>query len=289
MSGRGAVRTNFLWAILSLALLPCITAAEPACPLKAAASVPLSFEPDGRPSISAQMNGTKELLIVDTGAPISLIKDTVVDELKLPLTPIPQTYKSVMGVSPTATANVETLSLGALTGHDAKFFLVPTVQIPSPFAGSFGADFLQAWDTDFDFGKSVLNLIAPGRCKDNPVYWTKRAHASLPLKDNDAQHIVASAKLDGKDFDATLDTGSAGSLMDLAVAAQVFGIHEEGLHTFKSIDFGGLTIERPSILVLADSNLHGYQLLIGMPILKKMHLYISYRDKLAYVTRSDKH
>lgn len=262
--------------------------AAPQCKFDPETSIPIQYSTDGRPAIAALMNGTEESLIIDTGAPISIIKDSVADELKLPLTPYPRTGSFPSGIAPVAYATVDTLSVGTLTGHKVRFYLVPTVQIRAA-SGSFGADFLQSWDADFDFAQPAFNFIPPDHCNSNPVYWTKQAAVQLQLKPDESQHLITPAKLDGKQIDAFFDTGAAVSVIDIAVAAQLFGIHEEGVHTFKSIDFGGLVIESPSIIVSSNSSLHGYQMLVGMPILRKLHLYVSYRNRIAYITPADVH
>ena len=110
--------------VLILSALARQASAAPSC-TNAAASMPLGFTDDQRPTLSVLMNGSEERLIIDTGAPISLIKDTVADTLRLPLKPYPRTYVSVAGISPTAIASVVTLSVGSLTGHNLSFFLVP--------------------------------------------------------------------------------------------------------------------------------------------------------------------
>jgi len=280
------------WACCAIAVIwasiaGAAAAASP-CPFAPAASVPIGYDrDDGRPRITVQMNGKDELLVVDTGAPISLIKDSVADELKLPLRPYPRTYTSVAGISPSAIATVDILSVGALTGHKLSFFLVPSVQIPAPLAGSFGADFLQGWDIDFDFGKDLINFISPEKCNGDPVYWTKRPHVSLPLRIADDLHLRATVSLDGKDVTAVLDTGSAGSLIGLVLAAQLFDIHKAGDHTFKSLSFDGISVEKPTILVAGGARFSGNEVLIGMPILKQLHFYVSYRNQTAYLTRAD--
>ncbi|MFZ1989397.1 MAG: aspartyl protease family protein [Alphaproteobacteria bacterium] len=272
-----------IWASLAGPAL-----AAPACPFTPDASVPIGYDrDDGRPKITVQMNGKDEFLVVDTGAPISLIKDSVADELKLPLKPYPRTYTSVAGISPSAIATVDTLSVGALTGHELSFFLVPSVQIPPPLAGSFGADFLQGWDVDFDFGKDLINFISSEKCGGDPVYWTKRPYVSLPLRLGDDLHLRATVALDGKEVTAVLDTGSAGSLIGLALAAQLFDIRDAGEHTFRSLAFNGVSIDNPTMFVADGTRFTGNELLIGMPVLKQLHLYVSYQSKTAYLTRAD--
>lgn len=234
----------------------------------------------------ARMNGAEESLIIDTGAPISIIKDSVVDELKLPIKPYPRTGAFPSGISPSAYATVDTLSVGTLTGHGLRFYLVPSVQIRTA-SGSFGADFLQSWDVDFDFEGSTLNFISPDRCDGNPVYWTQKSYAALPLDLGDYQNLRVTLELDHKQVAAVLDTGAASSFIGAALAAQLFGIHAADQYTFKSLKFGNVTVDNPILYIADGGPLAGNEVLIGMPVLKQLHLYVSYRNKTAYLTRAD--
>ena len=146
---------------------------------------------------------------------------------------------------------------------------------------------MQGWDVDFDFGNDKINFVSPATCAPNPVYWTKKPYVSLPLQVTDAQHLRATVRLNGKDLSAMIDTGSADSFMRLALASQLFGIDKEGPHTFTALDFGGFSVQRPEVTLASD--IKEDALVIGIPVLKKMHLYISYKDQIAYITPANAH
>jgi predicted aspartyl protease len=301
------MRTHILAAILSLALLPGLANAEERCPLKAAASVQLSIGEGGLPTIPVKINSRDEILIVDTGAPVSLISAGIVVELKLARKPYPRgVFVMANGTSPQEVATIDELALGELTGHDLSFFIIPSIQVPSTLAGSFGVDFLQGWDVDFDFGRKKFNLVAPDSCQGRPVYWTKDKYVRLPVHVTDDKHLRVHVKLDGKELNAVLDSGSTSSAMNLAVAEKLFNLHESVLpmphtafngviqearltgkmydYTFKSLELDGMTIPSPTILLASNLDLGDEQLIIGMSELKKLHLYISYKDEIAYIT-----
>ena len=111
--------------------------------------------------------------------------------------------------------------------------------------------------------------------------------------------------IDGKEIAAQIDTGSSRSLFSLDEAQRLFGfdasalaaLQEDGLgrrqkYPFKALTFGGVSVANPDIILVpdAESRLHGPpHIILGMGILRQLHLYISYREKKLYVTPASAH
>ena len=304
------VRINISEIVLLLILLPSLAMAEQPCPLDPDASVPMRIGEADVPTIPVEINDRKELLFIDTGAPISLMSAGYVVELQLPRKPYPRGLKVMAnGTSPDEVATVDTLSLGALTGHNLKFFIVPSIELRSTLAGSFGVDFLQSWDVDFDFSQQKFNLISPDKCHGNPVYWAKRNYFRVPMLPTDERYLRVSVLLDGKELKADLDTGSSETAMNLELAKRLFGLHEERLpttafaprqeqmalltgniyeHKFRSLDIGGFRIASPTVLLASNLHFGDTDMVIGMSDLRNLHFYVSYRDQAIYLAPADK-
>jgi predicted aspartyl protease len=113
-------------------------------------------------------------------------------------------------------------------------------------------------------------------------------------------HIEIPVVVDGKKFTAVLDTGAVGSIISLG-AAKAFGITENSPelkpvtdnngrykvydYPFKLLDFDGVTVSNPRLQVVSSDFLpRGIDMLIGVSILRRLHLYIAYDEEKLYIT-----
>lgn len=295
-----------LWALAALAA-PAF-AANTHCTLNVAASVPMGRDSLQRPTIPVRMDGHDEHLLVDTGGVISLIAPGVVRALKAKTQPIRGgSFVIATGQVPTTMATIDTLQVGRLIARNAKFLVLPDpTAMPFGEVGSFGADFLSAWDVDFDFGNNRFNLISPKHCKGNVVYWTKSPYVARPFRLNANRHIQIEVKLDGHNLRAVVDTGSVSSAMSLDLARRLYGVKESELgrphhlrgnafgpstkqfkafaHHFQMLNLDGIAVKNPKIELIRNLELGTEQLIIGMSLLSKLHLYVAYREKVLYIT-----
>ena len=95
---------------------------------------------------------------------------------------------------------------------------------------------------------------------------------------------------------AILDTGAADTVMSLEKATHTYALDARKLaksrhYPFKALSFGEVTVTNPAIFLVPDeeSALMGHQsgdqnMIIGMGVLRRLHLYISYKEKKIYVT-----
>jgi hypothetical protein len=159
------------------------------------------------------------------------------------------------------------------------------------------------------------------------VYWTKD-YAEIPFKMPDGFHIVAPVALDGHNLTATFDTGSPVTFLSQQSAETVFnaGPNASGSepvpnakpqdriqyqHRFQSLAFGGVSVTNPLIYLLPDDTakairkdyddpksiddpVYGLQLdlprlIIGENVIKRLHVYIAYKEHVMYVTSADAH
>ena len=186
-----------------------------------------------------------------------------------------------------------------------------------PLPGSGGilsARFFEKYDIDLNFAAHRLNMFAPGHCAGQVVYWRAPGVARLPFRFKDGQ-IIVRVTLDGREMDAAIDTGSPRSEMQFDDVDSFFylnsrspGVMREGDgnlgHDFTVMSFGGVSITHPH-LVLTHSAASGLnsgpqtgtllrnfgnttmqpELTIGTDLLRMLHVYISFKEHIVYVTQ----
>jgi hypothetical protein len=216
----------------------------------------------------------------------------------------------------TAMASAHDVKIGKLTADRFPFLILPYGWDDPDMAGVIAADMLAPYDLEFDFEAMKLHLMSPQHCPGQVVYWTKQPYTALPIRIDDGQHIHLPVTVDGKEMDAILDTGAPATILRLDMARAVLGwasnprelrCIEDGafcFYPFKSLTFGGVAVANPEIAIIPDKlaslrehgelkELQGRMkapaLLIGTTILKKLHLYISYRESMLYATGAGAH
>lgn len=274
------------------------------CRLEHVAALPLQLEKSNQVSVPVSFGERALRLIVDTGSPASVLTEGAVARLAVRPQPVqaPIRFTLFGGERMKSFVKLDDFRLGAL--HvDHTSFLVMSDSLPAGVDGLIGADFLRQFDVDFDFANARMNLFRPHRCAGRAVYWTKddAAIATVPFEaTSEDRHIVFPVALDGQTIEATLDTGASMSTMNLESAQRLFGIDAQAsdvrmlgknasTYPFKTLAFGGVTVANPAIVMLpeAETQFPNYKMLLGMTVLRQLHLFIAYREKTLYVTSAD--
>ncbi|HSC17756.1 MAG TPA: retropepsin-like aspartic protease [Rhizomicrobium sp.] len=190
-------------------------------------------------------------------------------------------------------------------------------------AGLLAPNLLDAYDVDFDFGGHKFNLISQKHCDGKVVYWPAGKVAVVPVRVNQDGHIMVPVELEGRRLTAMLDTGSSRSLLNLGPAQSNFGIVADSdqtpfeghigdtgastyLHRFKSLSLEGIAISNPTLMLIPDlmhnrlkphDTLEGNsrignpgqetglsEMILGMDILRHLHLYVAYGEQKLYIT-----
>ena len=215
---------------------------------------------------------------------------------------------------------VPSVSLGASQHADAAFMLanINSPDMP-PLKGILGSDLLRDSDVEIDPRNGIIKLFAQDHCAGKVVYWAD-AYSDLPIRITTDGQIALTMTLDGHDVDTVLDTGAANTTLSLQIARQVFDIDTDaptvekisgsGRDTvyrthFKTLAAGGISIAAPRIYLVRDAladrlredaaDTHHLmplltrtpQLILGMDVLRKLHLYIAYHESKLYITAAD--
>lgn len=309
-------------AVVALALMQTASACAEDCRLVELASFDIG--PDEAVIIPVTINGTEIKFLVDTGGAISTISPDVIATLHLEQRRIENGVEFYLsdGTLLNKFVQVDELFVGHGKAKHVPLIVQPQQSRAhiERFQGTLAPDFLPNFDLDFDFGHNKFNLMSTDHCKGQVVYWTD-AYAEIPFHKNPVGHIEIPVTLDGVETTATIDTGADHTVMSQGMAHHKFDLAPgEGLdaipqasneslvqymHRFKTLDLNGVVVQNPLIGILPDDmaksfrkhhhdksdfdsinspQLNSDPLIIGMDVLRKLHLYIDYKEKILYVT-----
>jgi predicted aspartyl protease len=304
------------------AILPA-AAAEQCPPLKILASVAFIPSADGRTAyVPVEIAGSPKLLVLDSGSEGTIISQKVADELGLKTHQTETDMYGLSGAKTDRAAQVE-VKLGATTGN-LTVMVAPFLDNMDPnpqVAGLLGADVLTNFDVSIDFGSHKLDLLDKDHCPGKVVYWPAETAAVVPFHKLRLGQIVLDVELDGKTVKAVLDTGAENSILRLDTAERLFDVQpgtadtpEQGglneradlktyKHSFKTLNLNGITVANPNFVLIPDmisktlapgapidshipsrDDALEVPILLGMNVLKHIHIYIAYKEQKIYIT-----
>jgi len=267
----------------------------------------------GEFEVPVTLNGRTFPLLVDTGGGDTSITGETADDLGLE-----RSWASggefLNNIAIDQSVNVSELRIGPLRSNDGwKVLVIPNNIVPSTAAGLLAPDFLDSSDVEFDFYRGKFNLFQHNKC-GHVVYWTRDAYATVPIALDRLRHISVQAWLDGKIVTAILDTGSPTSLMSVDAARDLFGWSENDPRVkqtgterlnggeraplysfpFQSLSFEGIAVLNPRITLIPKKNFlqsrnHDATIVLGMSVLRQLHLYVDYPGKTLYLTGAEAH
>lgn len=307
----------FLCALFPNALY----AADPAaCSLKRVTAVDMLGNYAPLAAIPVAVNGTTLNMFVDTAGILSSVSSDAVKKLGLTAHIGDQAEIQENGRRVNQTVQVKSLKIGDMQGSDFDFSVDPDT-FADTMDGRISPDILRGYDVDFDFANGKLNFFSQDHCEGKVVYWTT-AYAAIPMTLDRTNHIVIRVVLDGTTLDAVVDTGSSVSTISEMIADRSF--HVSGTspgatpvpntnppmsrYTFKSLSMDSIAVKNPTFVILpdlaekqirselgklADDPNYGLsqlpRLVIGMDVLRQLHLYIAYKEHMLYVTSASAH
>jgi predicted aspartyl protease len=275
--------------------------------LRRVASVDLGWTPDGNavfaPVIIA---GSTRLLILDTGAPNTLITYGTAKQLGLTIQQVHHAV-AIPGGGISRDAAYASMTLGNLTNEKILFSVLNAgdeAAFPRPQSGLLGLDILSNFDVSIDFGTRKLELFDPHHCRGNILYWPERPVATIDFEMIHDNHIKLSILLDGHRENAYLDTGAARSAIIEHTAVRDFRLDlgsadtpqggavnsigpKSWRHRFNSLRFNGVEVSNPLFSILPEKSARiEAPVLLGMDVLKHLHVYIAFGEQKIYVTPS---
>lgn len=308
---------RFIGAFAVAAAAVCYAAhADDDCKLKRVAALDIKVGAGQRVEVPSQIGGQPLSLIVDTGSAHSMIAERTANALGLKQSPFPESRVSMWGGARiTRYVTVDSLQLGRLLLGRSELFVIPNQYMSPDSDGLLGADIMSRFDADFDFGNGKLNFFSQDHCSGKVVYWTDDSNlAIVPFRRTptnamfyglDFKKILLTVTVDGKEFRAALDTGAPGTSMNLDEAESEFDLKPESpgmekarggrsyRYRFKTLSFGGVAVNNPEIVLdpYEVNKMSGNQptMLIGMNVLRQLHLYVAYREEKLYISPATAH
>jgi predicted aspartyl protease len=294
-------RTTLAAALLAafIVMPSCRAADAVGCTQQVVASFDLDMERFGRMRVPVTMNHQSFKMLIDTGSFVTTIsqRTTKVLGLKSSVIPGKVTIMGGNGRQMNSYVALDQFTLGGLEAGKTQLIVDP--RNLADYDGLFGENFLSNYDLDFDFAKGKLNFINAQNCNDGAVYWTKGSYGEVPFSFND-HDIEVQVVLDGKPVTATLDTGSFHTTMNLERASILFGLAEgkfpggRGVKAFETLSFGDVTVKNPVVTLVSTKMipvLSGSKrpMVVGMNVLRKLHVYISHKRHMIYVTPANQY
>ncbi|HEY4115252.1 MAG TPA: pepsin/retropepsin-like aspartic protease family protein [Rhizomicrobium sp.] len=298
------------------------SAAAEQCTLKLMAALPMTNRA-GAFTVPVSLNGDSHQFIVDTGGIYTSVAENVVRQQQLKEVPISGTeLYDAKGNRFKNGVVVDSLKLGNNEVKHIHMFVHDGLDVD----GTIAPNLLQVFDVELDFANGKMNLFSPDHCPGKVVYWAKD-YAAIPFKTPDGFHIVVPVTLDGHTLEANFDTGASVTLISQRAAQALFNVgvvhagsnqgaeagqdQSQHLHQFQSLSFNGVDVKNPQIYALPDDaenairkdyddpksiNDPVYGLQLGLPrltigedVIRRLHVYIAYKEEVMYVTSVDAH
>jgi predicted aspartyl protease len=305
-----ALMLAFCAGVSALLLMAPARAAED-CTLQRIASVDMGIDTNGRMTVPMMAGAEHLTMLVDTGGLITAISNSVADSQRWRISLVNARVEVYGGLTLSTFTIAHDIDLGGLKASSMSVLVMPDAALPDGVRGLLAPDILRGFDDDFDFANAKLNLYSPKHCDGQVVYWTKDPYAQIGIRIDRDGHMVIPVTLDGKKAKFGLDTGASISVMDWDTAKDLFGIDEhspgvtevkdeDGHHsvykyafkdlTFGNADTGAVSVANP-VITLVPSNVSNmrHQNLIGIGIMRKLHLYVAYQEQNLYVTPAAAH
>jgi predicted aspartyl protease len=267
----------------------------------------MTTEPDGEVSVPVRIGDQDVRLLVDTGSVIGSLSYETAWAKQLKSFPIEGArFEFAAKVRIKEYTLVSNTMVGRAPLGEQAFLLVPDDMLDSDTDGILAPSILANFDVDLDFAKGKLNLFLHDHCPGRVVYWTRGGYASVPMKISRDLKIKVPVTLDGQSLTAIIDTGSERSSINSSTAGSSFGVDErspgiknlgkimingtQGIqayrYPFRHLSFGGVAVNNPDLMILPDEDLAhiGGDILVGISILRQLHLYIAYKEQMLYVT-----
>jgi predicted aspartyl protease len=270
--------------------------------------------------IPGAINGAPRLFLLDTGGFMSQVSDDTVKELQMPTHDSALRLYDVSGEASRRFVLADKLQIGSLAAPHFPMMVMPA-SLGEDLDGIISTDLMLRYDVDIDFGSGLMRYFSPDHCPGKVVYWSPPAVASVPITIRDQSSIWIPVTLDGKEFRALVDTGATRTTISSETARVMFdltpdspGMEKGGningdaklasyTHVFHTLSFNGIDVSNPKVEIMPDrmnsasheeqtgnraltgeTDLSLPQLILGMDILRHLHVYMAFRDKQFYVS-----
>lgn len=184
-----------------------------------------------RPTVSAELDGHRTQLLVDTGAFFDALSPAETAEFKLPLSSAPHGMyiEGGLGNLFPKMATVKNLKVGPLSFPGNAKFLVGANDIGNGISGVLGENLYWVFDVEFDFANGVMRFFRPMHCGGRPLaYWANATGQSVSVveleeRNRYSPHLLGTVQVNGYSINAIFDTGAPTSILSRS-AAELIGV-----------------------------------------------------------------
>ncbi len=313
--GRVCARLKRHWSAFGLCALAACTAAPIAsvpapppvlaagCPARQFAVLPVTL-PRGFPLVQARVNGAPVTLLVDTGAEGSLLTESAIARLGIPMEPgLTVRLLGAGGRVAGGIAMLRHFALGGIELRDQPIAIGPSfpTQGGAPQVdGILGADVLAHFDVEFDLPRARIVLWQVGPCAGDPAT-PAPGYDAVRLRRVRRSRMLLIASVDGRAVSALLDSGAQVSVIAPETAAYL-GVDPRRLGRpaagrgldgrplpvwrlrFTSLRVGTQTVSDP-LIDIAAVHLPEEAMLLGDDWLGRHQVWLSYATNQLFVRR----
>jgi predicted aspartyl protease len=282
------------------------------CRLLRMAEMELTTQINGTVTVPATFENEPGQMLVDTGAVMSGIVDTLAIKLRLNGHEITGARFELMGgVRMTTMAQVRRFSLGGMPANGIILIVAPYSALNNDTSGILGADVMAHYDVELDFAAATFRLFSREHCPGQVVYWTHQNYAEVPFKRDADNHMLIDVVLDGKTITAAVDTGAERSTMTMDDFESIFGYRAKSdprmqtlghvsingtesstisRYPFQAMTFEGIQVQNPNIAIVDGGDRFDPgkpKLVLGIETLRQLHMYIAYGEQKLYLTAAE--
>lgn len=288
-------------AVFIVALMP---ARAENCQLSQVAAFDMAGRIDAPILLKGKIEDQPVLFNIGLVSNVSSISETLVDKLKL--NELRLNRESVFdgkGKNSIKYVNVPNFFI-----EDTKFKGGPFVTengVPVEYV-ALASDYLDLFEIEIDPAGKKIKLFNQDHCKGGVVYWTNQ-YLDQEFRRGQFNQVLIPVIVNGAEINAVIDTGISRTIISEALVDGASGGSEEAASQkrsiLKSLEFAGLRFKDIEVGVtkykkigtvntgsrINTKSLDNYDMNIGMDIVSKLHMFISYKENKVYLTLADAH
>jgi predicted aspartyl protease len=164
------------------------------------------------PVVDALINGQYVRVLLDTGAPLTVIRRAATRSLNLART-------EIEGLPNAEAVYINEFRIGKWERNDWRVLVAGEHDFGDDVALVLGEDFFQNADVEFDFQSNAVRVYQTKDCEESPLAYWARSATQVPIEPGGRVHLGIA--INGKPVVALLDSGSSRSLLGTAEAEKL--------------------------------------------------------------------